>query len=57
MKNVKIKKLSEVGTYSNYETALKVKNSNNDFFKKTEQKNLFAVIEKNTCKVVVYKKF
>ncbi len=57
MKNVKIKKLSEVGTYSNYETALKVKNSNNDFFKKTEQKNLFAVIEKNSCKVVIYKNF
>lgn len=57
MKKLQIKKVSEVGIYSNYETALKIKNSNNNFFKKTEQKNLFAVIEKNSCKVVVYKKF
>jgi len=56
MKNLQIKKISEVGTYSNYKTALKVKNSNNAFFKKTEQKKLFAVIEKNSCKVVIYKK-
>lgn len=57
MKKLQIKKVSEVGIYSNYETALQIMNSNNSFFKKTEQKNLFAVIEKNSCKVVVYKKF
>jgi len=49
--------ISEVGTYADFETAVKVANSNNLFFKKTDQKNLFARVDKKNCKVLIYKTF
>ena len=54
MKKQIIKK-SEVGIYADYKTAVNIAISNNRFFKKTNQKTLFAKVDKNLCKVTVFK--